>query len=130
MSPDILLISTSVTLLVLALILVSMFMTLNRSLATLAELLRGMQREVSPMIGDIRTISLNVAAASGSLRTGMEQVQRMTGALGNIGDDLEAGRKAVKGGVEMFTAPWPLKIWLIGQKLFNGFSAKNGAPEA
>lgn len=92
MTLDIFLISASVALLVLSGTLIALFITLRQTMAEL--------RELTPVIADIRTISLNAAMASESLCLGFQQISRVSEALGNIGDDLEEGRRAVKGTVE------------------------------
>jgi hypothetical protein len=122
MALDILLISASIALAVLTGILVAMFFKLSRGLAEMGEMLRGMQRELTPLVQDLRTISVNAAAASDSLRTGMQRVGRMTQALGNVGDDLEEGRQMVMGGVELLgllTAPWLTKLKVFRKALFH-----------
>ena len=109
MTMDLLLISASVALMVLTVILVTLFMMLTRSLANLAELLRGLQREMTPVLSDLRIISRNTAVASESLKNGLQGASRMSEALGNIGSDLEEGRKAVKGTMNTLGAlagPW------------------------
>lgn len=104
MALDIFLISSSVTLIVLAVCLVVALFMLNRSLLSIGANMADLRQELVPMLADLRTISLNVAIASESLSTGMERVNRMADAIGNIGDDLETGRRAVKGGLDLLGA--------------------------
>ena len=101
---DIFLIASSIALIVLAVCLVVGLFMLNRSLLAMGANLAELRRELVPMLGDLRTISLNVAIASESLSTGMERVNRMADAIGNLGDDLETGRRAVKGGLDLLGA--------------------------
>ena len=106
-------ISTSIALIAVSIILITIFSAINRSLAELNGMLREIKISVSPMASDIRTISRNAAAASESLRTGMEKINRMTDAVGAIGDDLEEGRRSVRGGMRVFgalVAPWLAKF--------------------
>jgi hypothetical protein len=106
-------ISISVTLLVLCAILVAQLAAIGRSLAALAELLRDLRRETTPMIADLRTISRHAVYLSESLRTGVDGVGRMGKAVGNIGDDLEEGRRSVKGGLKLLGTlfgPWLAKF--------------------
>ena len=109
MIQDIFLVSTSITLIVLSVILIVLFAMLNKILMAFAQDLQSLQKDLSPLISDARAISLNLAVSSEILRNGTEQVSRVTAALGNIGDDLEDGRRAVKGTVEALgalTSPW------------------------
>jgi uncharacterized protein YoxC len=95
------LISTSITLLVLSVLLICMFAMLNRSLTVLTKLLKELHVEFSPAIRDLRTLTLNVAEVSDNVRTGVQRFSRMSEAVGNIGADLEEGRRTVKGGIRM-----------------------------
>jgi hypothetical protein len=92
-------ISVSVTLLVLSVLLLCMFAMLNKSLMALTKLLKDLHVELSPAIRDLRTLSLNVAEVSENVRTGVQRFSRMSEAIGNIGDDLELGRRSVRGGI-------------------------------
>jgi hypothetical protein len=116
MTSDLLVIWTSIVLTVLAGTLIWALVMLNRSMQSLVGILGRFQDGLSPIVGDLAVISVNMAAASDGLRTSVQQVGRMTEAVGNIGGDLEQGRRAVKGGVELvgslaaLAAPW-LSKW-------------------
>ena len=97
MTQDILLISASITLLVLTGILIALFISLNRSLAKLGAVLH----ELSPMIADVKCISNNMAVASDSLRVSMHRISRFTETIGELGEDIEDGRQADKGGMDL-----------------------------
>jgi uncharacterized protein YoxC len=95
------LISTSITLLVLSVLLLCMFAMLNKSLMALTKLLKELHVEFSPAIRDLRTLTLNVTEVSDNVRVGVQRFSRMSEAVGNIGDDLELGRRSVKGGIRL-----------------------------
>jgi hypothetical protein len=83
------------------------------------EKLEAFESEWLPLLSDLRMISLNTAAASESLCNGMQKFGRMTDALGNIGDDLEEGRQAVKGSlqsVSQLVSPWMSLLKLFSRK--------------
>lgn len=110
---ELFMISISVTLLVLSAILVALFTNIGKSLAAIAEMLREIRQNILPVMDDVRIIRRQAVALSESLRSGMDGVSRMGEAIGNIGDDLEGGRKAVKGGVrllERLIGPWLSKM--------------------
>lgn len=108
MMQDIFLICASVTLVVVSSTMIFLVVSLNKGLAAL--------RDLSPVISDIRVISLNMAIASEGLAAGMQQVNRVTEVLGDIGDDIEQGRRVVKGTVE--TVSQLVSPWLTLLKLF------------
>ena len=116
MAPDLLALITSLALIILSVVLISTYVQLNRSMTALADLMKRLQSDVSPIMGDLATISGNMAAASEDLRSGMQQFSRMSDAVGNIGGDIEEGRRAVKGTMEMvgalagLVAPWLSKL--------------------
>lgn len=127
MTQDLLLITASLSLVVLTAILVAMFVRISRALTALAEVLQGLQRELAPMVSDLRTISLNMAAASESLNDGMDQVGGFTRALGGIGNDLEQGRRTVKGVMDLVGGSLLSKLGLFGRALFNRAEPARGA---
>jgi hypothetical protein len=93
--------AVSITLFVLSALLICVFAMLNRSLMALTKLLKELHVEFSPAIRDLRTLTLNVAEVSDNVRTGVQRFSRMSEAVGNIGDDLELGRRSVKGGLRL-----------------------------
>jgi|ERR1700722_8801041 uncharacterized protein YoxC len=93
--------AVSITLLILSALMICMFAMLTRSLSALSKLLKELQVELSPVLRDLRTLSLNVAEVSDNVRTGVQRISRMTEAVGNIGDDLELGRRSVRGGIHL-----------------------------
>lgn len=113
MALELFMISISITLLVLSAILVALFTNIGKSLAALVELLRELRQNINPVLDDVRIIRRQAVALSESLRSGMDGVSRMGQAIGNIGDDIEDGRKVVKGGMrllERFIGPWLSKM--------------------
>src|ERR1039458_10161079 len=109
MSLELFMVAISVTLLVLSAILVALFTAIARSLVGLVELLREMRRELVPLMDDVRIIRHQAVALSGSLQNSMDGIGRVSDAIGNIGDDLEDGRRAVRGGMrllERLVGPW------------------------
>jgi hypothetical protein len=116
MTSDLLVIWTSIALAILAGALIWALVMLNRSMKSLVIILGRFQEGMSPIVGDLAVISVNMAAASEGLRTSIHQVGRMTEAVGNIGGDLEQGRRAVRGGVELIgslaalAGPWLSKL--------------------
>ena len=119
MNLDFFLITASVTLMLLSAVLITMFAMLIKSLSGLGSLLRGLQGELSPLASDLRSISVNLVAASEGLNLGIQRASRMTEAMGKIGDDLEAGRSAVKGsleGIAQLAGPWMALLKLFGRK--------------
>lgn|ERR1700677_1027638 len=93
--------AVSITLLVVSALMICMFAMLTKSLAAMSKLLKELQLELSPAIRDLRTLTLNVAEVSDNVRTGVQRFSRMSEAVGNIGDDLELGRRSVKGGIRL-----------------------------
>jgi hypothetical protein len=93
--------AVSITLLVVSALLICMFIMLTRSLVALSKLLKDLQVELSPALRDLRTLTLNVAEVSDNVRTGVQRFSRMSEAVGNIGDDLELGRRSVRGGIRL-----------------------------
>ncbi len=101
--------AVSITLIVLTVLLIVVFFMLYKSIAACASAWSGLRSDLSPLLGDLKEIGQNVAAASESLKHGLERANHMTEALGRIGDDLEEGRRAVKEGIErvgQVAAPW------------------------
>jgi hypothetical protein len=101
MMSNLFLISTSITLLVVSVLLMCMFFMLNRSLLALTKLLKELHGEFSPAIRDLRTLTMNVTEVSDNVRIGVQRFSRMSEAVGNIGDDLELGRRSVRGGIHL-----------------------------
>jgi hypothetical protein len=99
---DVLLISASLALMVLTCILIALFIRLNKSLVVLSLVVA----EMAPMIGDMRVIGANLAVASDGLRSGVQDVKRLTQALGHVGDDIESGHQVVSGGAKIVSALW------------------------
>jgi hypothetical protein len=119
MTLDILLVAALIAHILMTLVILAMFFMLSKTLTTLGDLLRGLQIEMTPLISDLRAIGANVAEASDGIRAGMQRVNRLTEALGSIGDDLEGGRLAVKTGVEklsQWAAPWQSLLKMFVQK--------------
>lgn len=113
MSSESLMAVTAVVLIVLLAMLISLFALLYRSLVAVAAQLTELRRDLMPLLSDVRYISENLTEASVSLRQGMQRTAQMTEALGNIGHDLEFGRRTVMGGVGLFgdlLKPW-LEKW-------------------
>ncbi len=117
-------ITASLCLLALTAVLISFLVRLGRSLHLLGETLKGMQREFAPMVGDMRAISANLASATRSLDSGLAGASRVSASLGHIGDDLEAGRQALKNGMTLLSGSWMSKLKLFGRML----AAKPAAP--
>ena len=105
---DLFIITTSVTLVLLSASIVMMFVTLNRSVVALTESLKRLQSEVSPMVSEVRE--------------GLQRFNQVTQVVRALASDLEAGRKAVKGGLELLTAPWLGKLKIFGKMLLAGAS--------
>jgi len=93
--------AVSITLLVASALMLCMFFLLTRSLVALTKLLKDLQLELGPVIRDLRTLTLNVAEVSDNVRNGVQRFSRMSEAVGNIGDDLELGRRSVRGGIRL-----------------------------
>jgi len=96
--------------------LVALLVLVQRSLSDLGTMLRELQRDLTPVAYELRKISENMASATESLKTGLEKTNRMTDALGNIGDDLETGRRVIKGGVSVLSEiakPWLAKLGVM-----------------
>lgn len=114
MALELFLISISITLLVLSAILVALLTTINRSLGGLFQLLGEFRRDLAPVLEDVRVIRNQAVVLSESLRGGLDGVVRMSAALGEVGDDLQEGRRVVRGGfklLERWVGPWVAKIW-------------------
>jgi hypothetical protein len=74
MTQEILLIFALFSFAVLACALVGMLLVLNRTLASLGESLRRLQGDLTPMLGDLRVISRNLAGASEAVRLGAQNL--------------------------------------------------------
>lgn len=121
MTSDLLILSASFALAATSTVLILAFVMLNKSLVAMLEILRRLQGDLQPVVGNLSTISVNLAAASDGLKGSMQQLGRLSEAVGNIGDDLEQGRRAVKGGAEILGALAGLASpWLSKLKLFRG----------
>lgn len=110
MSSDVLMAVTALVMVALLAGLIVLCVQLNRSLAVLGTLLTELRRDLAPMLVDVRSITENLTEASGALRDGIQQATQITDAIGNIGADLETGRRTVIGGLGLLGGL--LKPWL------------------
>jgi len=113
MPNDLLTVSMSLSLLALSAVLIGLFAILIQALRTQAEALRELRRDVLPALTEMRQTSQNLLAASEGLRQGVQQVQHLTHALGEIGEDLDLGHRTVKGGIKLagkLLVPWLGKL--------------------
>lgn len=117
MTQDLLLVSASVCLIALTTLLLVLFVRLSKGLTAMGVALRGLEQELTPLLRDLRAISLNVVVASESMNKGLDGLHRLGGALGNIGDDLEAGRRLVKTSVLLAAGFWQSKWKFFGRML-------------
>ena len=98
-SMEALMVAISLTTLVLLFFLVALFYMLHKALASVAEGMQRSNQALLPLLGEVRLLTMNLTHASESLKGGMDSFGRFSGALGEIGDDLDAGRRTVKLGV-------------------------------
>ena len=96
MSTDILTVTLCVALIALVAVLVPLLFLLKSCLGAIDHLVRTMNRELMPVVGDIRAISSNLVQASDRVRSGAERATRLGEAVGGLGDDLERVRSSVK----------------------------------
>ena len=112
------LIAISLLTLLLLGVLISLLVSLNRSMALVGSALQETNRAVLPLADDLRVLAASLTETSEGLRTGIDQVSRLTGALGGIGDDLSSGRRALKTGLQiakLFGGPWLDKLKFLGR---------------
>jgi uncharacterized protein YoxC len=127
MEMQVFLVTMSVAMLLLTLVLIVLLIMLSRSLGTAAEILRSIERGLQPVLEDVRTVSANVAQVSESVKAGVEKINHLAGALGSFGDDVEAGRRAIRSVLDVTMnsfQPWLSKLRSFKSRFFTGNPAR------
>lgn len=122
MEMQVFLVCMSVAMLTLTVVLIVLLIMLSKSLAAAAGTLRSIERGLQPMLEDIHLVSANIAQASEGIKNSVEKINRLAGALGGFGDDLETGRRALKSaaGTALNTVqPWLAKLKMFKSNFFN-----------
>jgi|GEM_PF-2589689 hypothetical protein len=113
MTNDLFTVTICATLVVLCAVLIGLFLLLLKGLQAQAGALRELRRDLLPALSELRQTSQNLLAASDGLRQGVQRVQGLANALGDIGDDLEMGHQGVKSGIKFVGSvlgPWLGKL--------------------
>jgi hypothetical protein len=120
MGSDLFLVVMSIFTAVLLVTLIVMLVLVQRAIAGLLNLLRSLHHEVMPLVGDLRNVSLDLAEASAELRDGAQKINRITGVLAGIGDDVDDARQSVRRTLENAreaVQPWLDRLRGLGSRL-------------
>lgn len=99
MENQLLLALTSASMILMLGIVIALFILLNRGVRAATDALHGLRQDLAPLISDLRLLSSNAVQISSELRAFSQRIQGFSRSLGALGDDIDAGRRAIKGGL-------------------------------
>jgi len=102
-------VSVSVALLVLCAAIIYLLVILTSGLAAVGIQLRLLREDLAPVLGSLGAAGQNALAVSQAVMGGVRRAERIAEVFSAIGEDLDEGRRSLKGGIGLLgdlLGPW------------------------